>query len=147
MTTASTTPTTMNFPTLEQRPDGYVLIFDGHCRFCQANMRWLAKIDQGLIGYVSLHDPVVRERWPELTYDQLMQQIYLIDHQGQKHGGAAAFRFLSRKLRGLWWLAPLLHIPGSLPLWQFLYKRIARIRYRFGRVEQCDDGTCSLHLR
>ena len=76
-----------------------------------------------------------------------MDRIYLVDNKGNKHGGAAAFRFLSRKLIALWILAPLLHIPYSLSLWQFVYKRIAKIRYRFGRIEDCEDGSCSLHFK
>lgn len=138
-------PTT--FPTLAERPDAYVLIFDGQCRFCRANVRWIAAIDQGRIAYVSLHDPIVAERWPELTHEELMSQMYLIDDQGRKHPGAAAFRFLSRHLVGLWILSPFLHIPGSLPVWQFFYKRIARLRYRFGRLDACDDDACELHFK
>ena len=143
---SSTLTAAEKFPTPEERPEADVVIFDGHCRFCIANMRWLHWVDRGKLAYVSLHDPLVCERWPELTREQMMSQIYLIDDRGRKHGGAAAFRYLSRKLVGLWWLAPLLHVPGSLPLWQFLYQQIARIRYRFGRLDPCDNGTCSLHF-
>ena len=138
---------TIPLPTPLERPAAYVLIYDGHCKFCRANVSGLAQIDQGKLAYISLHDPLVAERWPELSFDQLMEQMYLIDDRGNKHGGAAAFRFLSRKLVGLWFLAPLLNIPGSLPLWQFFYKHIARIRYRFGRVDQCDGGSCSIHFK
>lgn len=144
MATVTNVPPT--FPTPTERPEAYVLIYDGHCKFCIANVRWMAAIDQGKVAYLSLHDRQVTERWPNLTHDQLMKQIYLVDDQGNQHGGAAAFRFLSRKLVGLWLLAPLLHIPFSLPLWQCIYKRIASLRYRFGRIEECEDGTCSLHF-
>lgn len=144
---ANVAPDVTTFPTLADRPDAYVLIFDGQCRFCRANMRALAAIDEGRVAYISLHDPKVSERWPDLSHEQMMQRIYLVDDKGNKYGGAAAFRFLSRKLMGLWILAPLLHIPFSLPLWQFVYKWIAKIRYRFGRIEECEDGTCSLHFK
>ena len=110
-------------------------------------MRWLSAMDQGRIAYVSLHDPMVSERWPNLSHEDLMSRIYLVDDLGEKYGGAAAFRYLSRKLVALWILAPLLHIPGSLPLWQFVYKRIAKIRYRFGRIEACEDDSCGLHFK
>jgi hypothetical protein len=43
----------------------------------------------------------------------------------------------------LWCLAPLLHIPGSLPLWQFLYRQVAKRRYKIAGT--CEDGTCRLH--
>jgi len=55
-------------------------------------------------------------------------------------------RYLTRRLRRLWWLAPLLHLPGTLPLWRFLYRQVAHRRYWFGKVEDCDDGTCRVHL-
>ena len=143
-TATDTSPAVL--PTLADRPTGFVVIYDGHCRFCLANMRCLRKIDQGKIGYVSLHDPVVLERWPDLTHDELMKQIYLIDQRGGRHAGAAAFRFLSRHLAALWLLAPLLHIPGSLHFWQYLYRQVAMIRYRFGRTSNCDGDACRVHF-
>ena len=144
---ATVTSPTKTLPSPTERPNAYVLIFDGKCKFCWANVGSLAKIDQGKVAYLSLHDPIVAERWPKLTHEMLMDRIYLIDQQNNKLGGAAAFRFLSRKLIGLWLLAPLLHIPGSLPLWQFVYRCIAKVRYRFGRIEdECEDGTCHLHF-
>ena len=133
-------------PSLVERPNGFVVIFDGHCRFCLANMRVLRSIDGDRLAYVSLHEPMVREKWPDLTHEMLMKQIYVIDGDGHRHGGAAAFRFLSRHLPWLWILAPLLHIPGSLPVWQLLYKQIARIRYRFGRIQPCDGDACAIHF-
>lgn len=142
MATVEKTP---DFPTLEERPGAYVVIYDGHCKFCRANVRWISAIDQGKVAYVSLHDAIVKERWPELTYEQLMDHLYLIDGD-DKFPGAAAFRFLSRKLVALWPLAPVMHIPRSLPLWQFCYDRISRIRYRFGKIDDCENGSCSIHF-
>ena len=136
---------TADFPTMQDRPDAFVMIYDGHCKFCRANIRWISAIDQGRIAYVSLHDPIVRERWPELSYEQLMEHLYLVDGE-DKYPGAAAFRFLSRNLVALFPIAPLMHIPGSLRVWQYMYDCVARIRYRFGRIEDCENGTCSVHF-
>ena len=74
-----------------------------------------------------------------------MREMYVVDSQGRRHAGAAAVRYLSRRLPRLWWLAPLLHLPGTMPLWSWLYRRVAKSRYRFGRVEACDDGSCRIH--
>ncbi len=134
-------------PTLTDRRDAEILIFDGNCRFCIAQMRLLDRMDiRRRLAFVSLHDPEVATRWPDLTHDQLMEQMYLVDHSGHRHAGAAAFRYLSRVLPPLWPLAPLLHIPFSLPLWKFCYRVVARYRYRFGRVGECDEGSCSVHF-
>lgn len=74
-----------------------------------------------------------------------MKELYVVDHQGSRHAGASAIRYLSRRLPTLWWLAPLLHLPGTLPVWNWLYQQVAKRRYRFGRIETCEGGTCHLH--
>src|SRR5262245_4295473 len=135
-------------PTPQERLDADVVIYDGNCRICTAQVRKLAWWDcQGKLAYLSLHDPDVARRFPDLTHEMLMDQMYVVDRQGRRHGGAEAIRYLTRRLRRLWWLAPLLHIPGSLPVWQWLYAQVARRRYRFGSVQKCDDKACELHSR
>jgi predicted DCC family thiol-disulfide oxidoreductase YuxK len=53
-----------------------------------------------------------------------------------------AVRYLSRRLPLLWPLAVPLHVPGSLPIWERLYRFIARNRYRI--AGSCEEGTCRL---
>jgi predicted DCC family thiol-disulfide oxidoreductase YuxK len=145
-TTCETLPAAA-LPTPEQRPEADVVIYDGHCRICTAQVRKLAWWDcQGKLSYVSLHDSAVQERYPDLTHDMLMEQMYVVDRHGNRHSGAAAIRYLSRRLRRLWWLAPLLHIPGSLPLWNWLYRQIAQRRYKFGKLDDCGDEACQIHF-
>jgi predicted DCC family thiol-disulfide oxidoreductase YuxK len=136
-------------PSPAERPDAPVLIYDGHCKFCTAQVQKLARWDgKGRIAFLSLHDPEVPRRWPDLTHEMLMEQMYLVDPAGNRYGGASAFRYLTRQLPRLWILAPLLHIPFALPLWQFLYRQIARRRYLLGKTtDQCDDGACRVHFK
>lgn len=135
-------------PDPDDRPQCDVVIFDGHCRMCTAQIKQLRRLDRGgRLAYLSLHDPRVAERYPDLTHDALMEQMVVVDRQGMRHAGAAAVRHLSRRLPLLWWLAPALHLPSSLPVWQRLYRFVARNRYRFGRMDACDGGTCHLHGR
>lgn len=125
------------------------MIFDGQCRICTSQIHQLARMDRGQrLAYLSLHDPEVVERFPDLTHETLMQQMVVVDRQGRRHGGAAAVRYLSCRLPLLWWAAPILNFPGSLPLWRWLYGWIAKRRYRFGRrVEGCENDACELHRR
>ncbi|HEX4132060.1 MAG TPA: DUF393 domain-containing protein [Pirellulales bacterium] len=142
------TPSTTDVPpaSLGEQPTADVVIYDGHCRVCRGSMERLARLDRGRrLVFVSLHDPEVTRRWPDLRHDDLMQNIVVVDRRGQRHWGAAAFRYLSRRLPRLYWLAPLLHIPFSLPLWQRLYQMFARRRYLFGRAATCDDGSCRIN--
>jgi predicted DCC family thiol-disulfide oxidoreductase YuxK len=137
-----------HLPTPDERPNADVVIFDGHCRFCTGQVQRIHRWDGGgRLAFLSLHEPVVARRYADLSHDQLMQDMYVVDRQGRRHRGAAAFRYLSRRLPRLWWLAPVMHIPFSLPLWQFLYRRVANRRYWFGKTDQCDDGTCAVHFK
>ncbi len=132
----------------DDQPNTDVVIFDGQCRFCKKQVQRLKAFDSGnRLSYISLHDSRVAERYPELTRDQLMDQMYVISTDGNRHGGAAAVRYLSRRLPKLWWLAPIMHIPFSLPLWQWLYNRVAIRRYKLSEKmgDACDDA-CNIHL-
>ncbi len=123
-----------------------VVIWDGHCNFCRAQVERLRGFDvRHQLAYLSLHDPRVVERYPELSQQQLMDQMWVVRPDGSKFGGADAGRYLSRHLVGLWWLAPVLHIPGSMPLWRWLYGKIANRRYRLAGKSCDENGTCHLH--
>jgi predicted DCC family thiol-disulfide oxidoreductase YuxK len=150
VTTASLAAELPKLASIEERPDADVVIFDGECNFCRAQVERLARWDGTgkRLAFLSLHDPRVAERYPDLTHDMLMAQMYVIDRQGRRHGGAAAFRYLTTRLPRLWLLAPLLHLPGTLPLWQWGYRLIAKNRYLFmGRQPTCENGACEIHFR
>lgn len=123
-----------------------VVIYDGHCRICSAQMRRLARWDFGKrLAYLSLHDAAVAAHYPDLRHDDLMREMVVVDRKGGRHAGADAVRYLSRRLPALWVLAPLLHIPGTSRLWRRLYRFVAEHRYLLGKTETCDSGSCSLH--
>ncbi|MFM9068208.1 MAG: thiol-disulfide oxidoreductase DCC family protein [Planctomycetota bacterium] len=143
-----TNSTSTTLPSPAERPTASVVIFDGQCRFCTASVRSLTRFDWlGKLAYRSLHDPQVAVDYPDLSYDQMMREMHLVDQQGRRYGGAAAMRFACLRLPLLVPLGLIMHIPGTMPLWRFLYRTIAERRYRFGRIESCDGGTCSLHHR
>src|SRR5688572_25164624 len=148
-TTTASPAQQVHLPTPTELPDAPVVIYDGHCKFCTGQVQNLARWDgKGRIAFISLHDPEVARRWPDLTHEMLMDQMYLIEPQGNRYVGAAAFQYLSRKLPRLWLLAPLMHIPLSLPLWQFFYRQVAKRRYWLGKTgDACDDGACKVHLK
>lgn len=136
-------------PSPADRPAADVVIFDGHCRFCLSQVRRLQRLDRrGRLAFLSLHDAEVARRYPDLSHDQLMQEMYVVDTRGVRHAGAGAIRYLSRQLPLLWPLMPFLHLPGTSRLWRWLYDQIARRRYLLaGRTDACDDGACAVHFR
>ena len=141
-----TTPTARaSLPSLEGRPDADVVLYDGNCPFCRRQVARLDRWDTGgRLAFLSLHDPRVPDLYPGLSHEQLMTQMYVINRAGYRYGGAAAFRYLTRRLPWLWPLAPLLHVPFSLPVWQLLYRQIAQRRYALPG-ERCSSGSCHIH--
>lgn len=139
-----------SLPTVSQYPTADIVLYDGNCVFCSEGVRRLLKFDgKNRLAFLSIHDPLVAERFPDLSLDQLMEQMYVIPNSDpqSRYGGAAAIRYLSRRLPKLWIMAPLLHIPFSLPLWQFLYRQVAMRRYRIAKQNRhCEEGgSCAVH--
>lgn len=133
-------------PRPDERPQADVVIYDGNCGICTAQIKKLPWWDcQQKLSYLSLHDPEVSERWPKMPADRLMAEMCIVDSQGQEYWGAEAVRYLTRRLRRLWWLAPLLYFPGSMVLWRPLYRWIAKNRYRLSGTEACESDACQLH--
>lgn len=133
-------------PTPAENPNSNIVIFDGHCSFCKAQVERLARWDKKkILSFISLHDPTVAERWPELTHDQLMKEMYLIDTNGNRYAGAFALRWMTLRLPLLWPVAPFMHIPLSMWLWSFFYRQVARMRYQWGKTSDCEGGSCDIH--
>ncbi len=135
-----------NLPTPDQRPDADVVIYDGQCGICTAQVSRLQRWDsQGKLAYLSLHDEQVARRWPEMSADRLMQEMCIVDTGGRQHWGPEAVRYLTRRLGKLWWMSPFAHFPGSMFLWRPLYRWVARNRYRLSGNPCEEGGTCHLH--
>lgn len=138
-------------PTPNQHPQADVVLFDGNCVFCTNGVQTLHRLDgKNRLAFLSIHDPLVAEKYPDLKFEMLMEQMYVIPHHAldKRYGGAAAIRYLSRRLPKLWIAAPLLHVPFSMPFWQFLYRQVAKRRYRLAKRkgDACESGSCELHF-
>jgi len=136
-----------SLPSPKSRPGSDVVIYDGHCQFCTAGVKSLSRFDlQGRLSYLSLHSDKVHDLVPDLSRDDLMDEMVVVQPDGTRHGGADAVRYLSRRLPLLWWAAPILHVPGTARGWRWLYRQVARRRYQLAG-KTCDSGSCQLHNR
>jgi predicted DCC family thiol-disulfide oxidoreductase YuxK len=125
------------------RPTRDTVLYDGQCRFCRGQIAILQRLDlSARLQFTSLHDPSVARDFPEIPPADLLGQMYVVDRRGRARGGAEAVRYLSRRLPLLWPLALPLHVPGTLPLWQSLYRFVARHRYAI--AGRCDGGSCRI---
>lgn len=138
------------FPSLtdpDACPGKNVVIFDGNCQFCQGQVQHLARLDlRRKLTFLSLHDARVAVRFPQFTFQQLMEQMWVVTPSGETHGGFFAVRYLSRQLVLLWPLALLWHIPGTAFFWHQLYALVARNRYRWNKVSSCENNSCQIHF-
>ena len=129
--------------TTRHHPARDTVLYDGQCRFCRSQIAILRGLDlTGRLAFTSLHDPAVARDYPEISLEDLHRQMYVIDSRGLARGGADAVRYLSRRLMLLWPLARVLHVPGTMPIWQRLYAFVARHRLKI--AGSCEDGTCRL---
>lgn len=135
-------------PSPADLPEASVAIYDGKCMFCTKQIKRIHRLDgKGRLAFVSIHDPYVAQEFPDLSYEQLLEQMYVVDKKGNRYGGAAAFRYFTRLLPALWILAPLMHIPFTLPLWQWCYMQVAKRRYKLSKDQgEVCEGTCEIHF-
>ncbi len=123
------------------------VIYDGHCKFCTRGIETMRRLDfTRQLQFVSLHDPSLATRYPELTHDMMMDQMWVVSESGKRYGGADAIRHLTVRLPLLYPFALLMYFPGTRRFWSFMYNKVAANRYRLAGTT-CDSGTCSLHLK
>lgn len=133
--------------TNDNDPQRDVVLYDGECIFCTSQIANLRRLDgKNRLTFVSLHDPIVAEKYPDLTRDMLMEQMWIVAPDGRRFGGADGIRYLTTRLPLLYPLIPIMYFPFAMPLWRFLYRIVANSRYKIaGR--SCENGTCSLHYK
>ncbi|MCG8583525.1 MAG: DUF393 domain-containing protein [Pirellulales bacterium] len=124
-----------------------MILFDGECAVCRSGVEMLRRIDGGReFEYVSLHDQRARDLLPDRSHEDLMREMHLVESDGRWYAGAEAVRAISRRVPVLWGVAVCLHVPGTLPVWNRLYRAIARRRYRISARLGCESGACTLHV-
>ncbi|NDC54834.1 MAG: DUF393 domain-containing protein [Planctomycetia bacterium] len=123
------------------KPAHDTVLYDGRCPFCVRRIDTLRRLDlRGRLRFTSLHDDTVARDFPELPRELLLEEMVVVDTRGNARGGATALRYLSTRLPPLWPLAPLLHLPFSLPAWNWLYRLVAANRMRLSGG--CAEGRC-----
>lgn len=136
-------------PTLHTTPPGrFVLLYDGHCRFCQSQALRLTRLAaKGAIETRSFHDDGVLDQFPNVSHEMCMQAMQLVSPEGIVYSGmeAAARALATRPVIGL--PALIYYLPGLRQVSDEVYRWIAANRYRFGgsMPESCDNGACPTH--
>ena len=125
-----------------------ILLFDGHCNFCNAWVRLIVNRDNSKkILFAPLQSPVGRKMLEEHQIDaDYADSLVFFEEEGFSVSSTAALRILSY-LDGWERHLQLLAIVPR-PLSDAIYHFIAKYRYKwFGRSEQCMIPTPELRER
>jgi predicted DCC family thiol-disulfide oxidoreductase YuxK len=122
------------------------VLFDGHCRFCQAGAERLSRWARpGSLQMIDFQKPGALDPFPGLDHAACMRHMILITPEGRRFTGAEAI-VQALTTRGGWTrIGFLYYVPGIRQLGDFLYYGVARIRYYLpGKRDRCTEGTCHL---
>jgi predicted DCC family thiol-disulfide oxidoreductase YuxK len=140
-------------PVRSTTPPGkhHVVLYDGHCRFCTAQMKNLRKLAvPGTIEMVSFQEPGALDAFPGITHDACMRAMQLITPSGRVYQGFAAAAH-AVATRPIGFIAYGYYLPGVHMFCEGLYALIAANRYRLmGKAiaeHACEDGACALHFQ
>ncbi|MBE7183102.1 MAG: thiol-disulfide oxidoreductase DCC family protein [Methylobacterium mesophilicum] len=129
------------------RPDG-LMVFDGVCNFCSAQVRLLLKIDRaGAIRFCAIQSPYGRHLAQRFGIDPDDPSTFLFFDGGRPLEKSDAVIALARRLPLPWTGLRLLRfVPRGLR--DELYGMVARNRYRIlGRRDECMVPTAQARAR
>ena len=118
-----------------------VIVYDGACRFCQSQIRWIQQRDRaGVFEFLPSAAPDLLQRFPQLMRHDLNSGLRAILPGGSVAVGADGVYEIATRLpfwrRAAW----LYRVPGLGSLWRRLYAWIAARRYRL--AGRCDETSC-----
>lgn len=110
-----------------------LIVFDGLCVFCSSFARFMVKHDkQQRFKFVTAQSDVGRALYHQYDLDPDLMETNIIILDGVPHTRMRSFTAAMRGLGAPWsWLQILNVVPRPIADW--VYDRIARNRYRFGR--------------
>lgn len=127
--------------------EGLLLLFDERCVLCRETVQTLSGLQTSVpLTMLPLQQVDVADIIPGMSQEELLAQLHVVtQHRDVFKGADAVFRIL-REVPSYRWISRLEGAPGFRRAARMLYRVIAKHRYRlFGKVDDCPDGTCSLH--
>lgn len=124
-----------------------VVLYDGDCGFCQQSVRLLKGLDWfRLLHFQSARDT---DHLPAsdvpLDSQKMLDEMHLLTPDRQSvYAGFTAFRWIAWRLPLTAPLAPLLYLPGVLPLGNRAYRWVARNRFK---LVPCAENACAVPQR
>ncbi|MGY3436453.1 MULTISPECIES: thiol-disulfide oxidoreductase DCC family protein [unclassified Marinovum] len=117
--------------------EGPIAVMDGECAVCSWGARTIARLDRTeQFRICTVQSPPGTALVRHYGLDPADPETWLLLENGQAWSGMEAIIRIGEKLGGVGRLATAMRIlPKAVREW--LYRRIARNRYRFGRSDMC----------
>ena len=142
--------------TFPQLSDADILIFDGECRFCIAQVERLKRLaisqkqakNPPIVAMPLQNDDLLAA--VHVSHDEAMKAMHLVTRDGRIYRGVEGFVQALRHRPILGKLAKLYYVPGIKQLADLGYRLIARYRYLImGRAVARGEchGSCAIHLQ
>jgi predicted DCC family thiol-disulfide oxidoreductase YuxK len=121
----------------------YHIFYDGTCVLCRRSKAWLERRDVNRrFAFVDSRDADEMGKWPAVGGEETTGRMVVVGPRGEKRGGYDGVVMLMGALPRWTWFAPVMGACGVRSVGRWVYRRVARNRYRlFGRVE-CEAGVC-----
>lgn len=117
--------------------DGPIAIMDGTCALCSWGARMISRLDQGFAFRICpVQTPLGTALVRHFGLEPGDPETWLFLENGQAWSGMEAIIRIGERLGGMGRIASLMRIlprPGR----EWLYRRIARNRFRFGGSDMC----------
>jgi predicted DCC family thiol-disulfide oxidoreductase YuxK len=138
---------TADIPARSTAPDSIahpLLLYDGVCGLCNRLVQFILKHDcAATFRFASLQSPLATRILARHGADaQDLDTVYVVVNYEESAefllARSDAVLFILNQLRGIWWPAAFIFRVIPRPLREWLYRVVARNRYRiFGRYETC----------
>ncbi|MBU2085630.1 MAG: DUF393 domain-containing protein [Alphaproteobacteria bacterium] len=129
-----------------QLPDGDLIVFDGRCIFCSGFARFMARHDTARrFRFVTAHSDTGRALYLAHDLDPDLMETNIVIVDGKANIKMRAFTAAMSAIGWPWRSMAVLNLPPKAVM-DWIYDRIARNRYRFGR-QSCPVPTPALRAR
>lgn len=126
---------------------GRIAVMDGECALCSWGARTIARLDRDeTFRICPVRSPLGSALARHYGLEPGDPETWLFIENGEAASGMEAIILIGERLGGVGRLATVLRVlPRGLREW--LYRRIARNRYRFGRSDMCATPDAGLRRR
>ncbi len=118
-----------------------MLLYDGLCPICNRAVEWIRRRAKPCaFEFLSCHDPSLAARFPQLSREDCLTAIRLVEPDGRIFAGEEAVPGILARMKGYRVAAAIVSRPGVRALARPLYRWIARNRLRLSGGSKPGNG-------